>query len=465
MSDSMSAMPTLASLSADLQAGRRTSRQLIEECLFEIDHASKGARRAFVNVSRDASLAAADAIDRQRRNGARLSPYAGIPISIKDLFDIAGEVTTAGSRVLAEAMPALSDAPIVERLKRAGFILIGRANMTEFAYSGLGLNPHFGTPILDDRDMDSRIPGGSSSGAAVSVRLGMAHGAIGTDTGGSCRIPAAFCDLTGFKPTASRVPREGCVPLSSTLDSIGPIARSVDCCAVLEAIMAGEPARRLQERALFGMRLRVPETVVLDDLDEETARSFDLTLDHLAKAGAKIVFGTVPEFAEAHELNSSGGLAAIESFAWHRRLLETHADLYDPRILEFIQRGENISAADYIDLLNARQSLIGRANARLAGYDAIVMPTVPNCAPRISDLTDPDSYKRHNRLVLRNSFVVNMIDGCAISLPVRCLEPSRFSITVAGITGTDRSVLEVAQAVERQLDTQLLPRSVAATAH
>jgi aspartyl-tRNA(Asn)/glutamyl-tRNA(Gln) amidotransferase subunit A len=448
---------TLAFLSAELQAGRRTSRDLVEACLARLETAPEGARRAFVSVAGPSARAAADAIDAARERKDPLPPYAGIPISIKDLFDVAGEITTAGSRVLAHDTPAEADAPIVDRLKRAGFVIIGRTNMTEFAYSGLGLNPHFGTPSLEGNDDDSLIPGGSSSGAAVSVRLGMAHGAIGTDTGGSCRIPAAFCDLTGFKPTASRVPREGCIPLSSTLDSIGPIARSVDCCTVLDAVMAGDRPEPLQGRPLKGARLLVPETLVLDDLDAPVASAFDMVLSTLSNAGAKISVAKVSEFAEAQDLNANGGFAAIESFAWHRKLLETRADLYDPRIIELIRRGEDVSAADYIDLVNARQSLVRRATRELSAFDAIVMPTVPRRPPRIGDLSDPRDYTHFNRLFLRNSFIINMIDGCALALPIGEAEHPQCSLTVAGISGADRTVLEISRTIEILLAERIAP--------
>src|ERR1700687_3571377 len=267
--------PTLATLADDLDSGRTSARKLVDECLARIADTSGEGTRAFIHVDAEAAIEAAEAMDRLREGEAAPSPCAGIPISIKDLFDIKGQVTRAGSRALDDSPPAETDAPAVARLRRAGFIVIGRTNMTEFAYSGMGINPHYGTPKGAWQRSVGHVPGGSSSGAARSVFESMAHGPLGTDTGGSCRIPAAYNGIVGFKPTQRRVPLEGGVPLSFTLDSFGPLARTAQCCAVLDAVLADEPVRPLQPRPIKGMRLAVPTTVALDDLDEEVARRFD----------------------------------------------------------------------------------------------------------------------------------------------------------------------------------------------
>src|ERR1700757_2116572 len=378
--------PTLAALADDLEGGRTSARKLVEDCIARIADPAGEGQRAFIHVDKDAALEAADAMDHLRKAHAAPSRFAGIPVSIKDLFDIKGQVSRAGSRALEDSAPATQDAPVVARLRRAGFVVIGRTNMTEFAYSGIGINPHYGTPKSVWQRKVGHVPGGSSSGAAVSVADGMAHGALGTDTGGSCRIPAAYNGIVGFKPTQRRVPREGGVPLSSTLDSFGPLARSVGCCAVLDAVLAGEPIVLLQPRPIKGMRLAVPTTVALDDLDDEVARTFERALDTLSRQGALVERIAVPEFLDVGVMNTKGGFAAAESYAWHRYLLASHGDVYDPRVYIRIQRGEAISAADYIDLLQMRKSLIVRAAARLSPYDAIVMPTTANTPPRIADL-------------------------------------------------------------------------------
>src|SRR5438128_1844348 len=296
--------PTLANLAADLDTGRTTARKLVEECLARIaDPAGEGAR-TFIHVDKDAALAAADAMDRLRKANAAPSPYAGIPVSIKDLYDIKGQVTRAGSRALEDSAPAEADAPVVARLKRAGFIVIGRTNMTEFAYSGIGINPHYGTPKSAWNRSVGHVPGGSSSGAAVSIADGMAFGALGTDTGGSCRIPAAYNGIVGYKPTQRRVPLDGGVPLSFSLDSFGPLANSVACCATLDAVLAAEPATPIQPRPIMGLRLAVPTTVALDELDDAVAKTFDRALQRLSKAGTLIEHVEVPEFLDVGMMNA-----------------------------------------------------------------------------------------------------------------------------------------------------------------
>ena len=289
-------MPTLATLADDLDSGRTSARKLVDECLARIAEPSGEGARTFIHVDAEAAIEAAEAMDRLREVKAAPSPYAGIPVSIKDLFDIKGQVTRAGSRALDDSPPAEADAPVVARLRRAGFIVIGRTNMTEFAYSGIGINPHYGTPKSAWQRSVGHVPGGSSSGAAVSVVDGMAHGALGTDTGGSCRIPAAFNGIVGFKPTQRRVPLDGGVPLSFSLDSFGPLARTVGCCAVLDAVLADEPVIPLQPRPIKGMRLAVPTTVALDDLDDAVARTFERALETLSRQGALIERIEVPEF-------------------------------------------------------------------------------------------------------------------------------------------------------------------------
>jgi aspartyl-tRNA(Asn)/glutamyl-tRNA(Gln) amidotransferase subunit A len=440
--------PTLAGLADDLEKGRTNARKLIDECLARIADKSGEGARAFVHVDVEAAIEAAKAMDRLREVKAAPSPYAGIPVSIKDLFDIKGQVTRAGSRALDDSAPAEADAPVVARLRRAGFIVIGRTNMTEFAYSGIGINPHYGTPKSAWQRNVGHVPGGSSSGAAVSVTDGMAHAALGTDTGGSCRIPAAYNGIVGFKPTQRRVPREGGVPLSFTLDSFGPLARTVACCAVLDAVLADEPVAPLQPRPIKGMRLAVPTTVALDELDDEVTRTFERTLETLSRQGALIERIAVPEFLDVGMMNAKGGFAAAESYAWHRYLIASHGDVYDPRVSSRIMRGEAISAADYIDLLEARKSLIARSTIRLASHDALVMPTTAITPPRIADLDDDKAFAKANLLSLRNCTLINMIDGCAISLPCHREGEAPVGLMLAASGGSDRRIFELAAAME-----------------
>lgn len=446
----ISAVPTLADLARSFDQGSR-SRDIIEQCLARIAAPEGEGRRTFLKVHAEQARAAADFHDTMRRNGAAASPFAGIPVSIKDLFDIAGDTTTAGSMALRDAPPAKRDAPALSRLRAAGFIPIGRTNMTEFAFSGLGINPHHGTPAnLYDRK-NARIPGGSSSGAAVSVTDGMAAAALGTDTGGSCRIPAALCGLVGFKPTAKRVPLDGAVPLSTSLDSIGPIAASVACCAVLDAVLAGEEPRPLREFPLTGLRLAVPQTLVFDGIDADVARAFAAARTRLSEAGAQIADLPLRELSELGRINSKGGFGAAEAYTFHRPLIESKAALYDPRVLSRILRGREQDAADYIDLVRARADFIRRVGAIVAPFDALLLPTVPIIAPRIADLDDEIAYRDINLLLLRNPTIANFLDACAISLPCHRPGEAPVGLMLIGHHGGDGRLFDIAAAAEHLL--------------
>ena len=442
-------IPTIAALADDLENGRTSARKIVDDCLARIADKSGEGARTFIHVDAEAAVEAAEAMDRLRAAKAAPSRFAGIPVSIKDLFDIKGQVTRAGSRALEDSAPAEADAVVVTRLRRAGFVVIGRTNMTEFAYSGIGINPHFGTPKSAWQRTVGHVPGGSSSGAAVSVADRMAHGALGTDTGGSCRIPAAYNGIVGFKPTQRRVPLDGGVPLSFTLDSFGPLARSVACCAVLDAVLADEPVVPLQPRPIKGMRLAVPTTLVLDELDDEVARAFDRALELLSRQGAIIERTAVPEFLDVGMMNANGGFSAAESYAWHRYLIASKGDVYDPRVLMRIMRGESLTAADYVDLIAARKSLIARSAARMASYDALILPTTANTPPRIADLAQDDkAFAKANLLSLRNCTLINMIDGCAISLPCHREGEVPVGLMLAAAGGADRRIFELAAGME-----------------
>ena len=440
--------PTLAKLAGDLEAGRSSSRKLVEECLARIADPAGEGQRAFIHVDKEAALEAADAMDRLRKAGAAPSRFAGIPVSIKDLFDIKGQVTRAGSRALEDSAPAEADAPVVTRLRRAGFIVIGRTNMTEFAYSGIGINPHYGTPRGAWQRGVGHVPGGSSSGAAVSIADRMAYGALGTDTGGSCRIPAAYNGIVGYKPTQRRIPLEGGVPLSFSLDSFGPLANSVQCCATLDAVLAGEPIAVVRPRPIKGMRLAVPTTIALDELDNAVAKTFERALETLSRQGVLVERIEMPELLDVGVMNAKGGFASSESYAWHRYLLTSKGDVYDPRVSARILRGESMSAADYIDLLVARRSLVARAAERLASYDALVMPTTANTPPRIADLADDKEFTKANLRSLRNCTLINMIDGCAISLPAQREGEVPVGLMLAASGGSDRRIFELAAGME-----------------
>ena len=444
-------MQTVLQAAAELGAGRTTSRALVEHALARIaDPAGEGGR-AFLKVYADQARAQADAVDALRRVGRAPGPYAGLPVSLKDLLDVAGEPTPAGSTVLADAPPAPRHAAVVRRLLAAGFVPVGRTNMTEFAFSGLGVNPHFGTPLAPWRREEGRIAGGSSSGAAVSVSDGMAVGAVGTDTGGSCRIPAAFCGVVGYKPTARRVPLDGVLPLSPSLDSVGPLGRSVSCCAILDAVFAGEEPAPPPPLPLAGLRLAVPTNVVLDGLDTAVADAFERALSRLGAAGARITRRAFTPIERIVQASAAGGFAAAEAYAWHRPLLADRAAGYDPRVRVRIERGATLSAADYVDLRAARAAICASMDAATAPFDALALPTAPILPPRLADLRDDPEYARVNTLALRNPAPFNFLDRCSLSLPAHRPGEPPVGLMLVGETGGDRRLFALALAVEAAL--------------
>jgi aspartyl-tRNA(Asn)/glutamyl-tRNA(Gln) amidotransferase subunit A len=442
-------MIAIAEILQQLRAQQTTSRALTEACLANIADPSGEGSRVYIRVNREDALKQANEADRLLLQGNTSQALLGLPISVKDLFDIAGQITTAGSIVLAGAPPAEQDATIIQRLKSAGAVIIGSTNMTEFAYSGLGLNPHYGTPANPWNRPAKLIPGGSSSGAAVSVTDGMAAAAIGTDTGGSIRIPAALCGLTGFKPTARRVPTHGTLPLARSLDSIGPIAPTVDCCARIDAVLAGQSYTPIEARSLGSLRLGVLQGYVLDGLDDAVAYAFHGTLVTLKQMGANI---SPVELPGLNRIPMSNQTAAAEAYAWHRRLLESSSHRYDPHVSERILHGAGMLAADFLDLMDARRALIAEAGIAFSGYDAILLPTTPWIAPPIADLEhDHDAYFRANGAMLRNTSIFNFLDGCALSIP--CHQPGEapVGLMIAGLDGDDTAVLRAGAAIQAAL--------------
>src|SRR3954470_16794440 len=444
-------MWTVAQLGAELDRGRTTSRALVEQALARIADRDGEGRRAFLEVYADSARAAADYSDQLRKKGVKRSAVEGLPVSLKDLFDVAGEVTRAGSKILADHAPANIDAPAVARLRAAGAVLIGRTNMVEFAFGGLGLNPHYGTPKNPYDRKIGRVPGGSSSGAAVAQADGMAVMSLGSDTRGSVRGPAALCGVTGWKPTARRVPREGAFPLSFTLDSVGPIANSVACCAAYDAILAAEPETPLPPLQAKGLRLLLPRSSALDELDKEVATAFDASITTLSRTGAVLEERPVPQFDRQGEYFKGGGYAGAEAYHIHRAE-EARIGEFDPRVGKRILLGRNLTASDYLAFGDLRAEFIREVEALAAGFDAILMPTAPCIAPTIAeaDASDED-YFRWNMRLLRNNGLINFLDGCAASLP--CHEPdgAPVGLMVCGVEGSDRHTLAVSAAIERAL--------------
>jgi aspartyl-tRNA(Asn)/glutamyl-tRNA(Gln) amidotransferase subunit A len=435
-----------------LAAGETTSRELVETCLAAaVDTSGQGAR-TFTRIDPDSALRAAESMDKRRRAGVPQGLLLGLPISVKDLFDVAGEPTPAGSIVLADAPPAPRDAVAVARLRDAGAVLVGRTNMTEFAFSGLGINPHYGTPRNPYDRINGRIPGGSSSGAAISVTDGMAAAAIGTDTGGSLRIPAALCGLTAFKPTARRIPMQGVLPLSGSLDSVGPIAPTVACCARIDAVLSGDPYAPLIPSNVTQLRLGVLQGYVLDGLDVDVARRFGVAVSVLANAGAnlrEVQFAALDEIPDCY---ANGGIPAFEAYEWHRQLIAAYSELYDPRVLMRLLRGKEISQEHFAQLMHGRRRIISEAERTFADLDVWLLPTVPRIAPLISDLVSDDvAYVQANATMLRNSSIVNFLDGCALSIPCHLPGEAPVGLMLAAPGARDHQLLRIGAAIEAVL--------------
>jgi aspartyl-tRNA(Asn)/glutamyl-tRNA(Gln) amidotransferase subunit A len=429
-----------------LDSGRASSRQLVEDCIWAALNTAGEGPRTFTRVFESSARVAAEAADYLPVT-PELS-LRGIPVSIKDLFDVEGQATCAGSVVLADAPAATRDAAVVSRLKDAGAVIVGRTNMTEFAFSGLGLNPHYGTPRTPYARGEGRIAGGSSSGAAVSVSDGMAVAAIGSDTGGSIRIPAALCGLTGFKPTARRVPMEGVLPLSHSLDSIGPIAPTVECCALIDEVLSGEKHALVAADAK-GIRLRILQGYVLDGLERHVADSFEAALTALSNAGVHVSEVTFDALDQIPKSYRNGGLASAESYIWHRELVERRGKEYDPRVLTRIMRGRDISESEYVELQKERRSVIAAAEVAFSQVDAWIMPTVPRIAPKVSELEASDEvYFDANGAMLRNPSVINFLDGCALSMPCHKPGEAPVGLMLAMRGGADTRLLQIALSVE-----------------
>lgn len=442
---------SIAEVERELSMGRVTSREFTEVALAEIAEPHDEGPATFLHVLAESARAEADAADAWRRAGRALPPLAGMILSVKDLFDIAGLPTTCGSKILWNAEPARKDATIVARLRAAGAVIIGRTNMTEFAYSGIGINPHFGTPRNRWRKSEHRVPGGSSSGAAVAVAENMCFASVGTDTGGSIRIPAAWNCLVGFKPSRGRVPTDGSFPLSPTLDTVGPIARTVADCRLIDQVMAGLPVGPGRERRFEGLRLGVLRTLVHDLIDPIVSNRFEQVVRKLSAKGAHVVDVVVPAVERVKEINALGSIGGAEAYHVHRNFL-ADADIaaaYDPRVRMRLERGRSISAADFIEMHAIRDAMAHAADAATHGFDAILAPTVAILPPRLGDLASDEKFSANNILALRNTMAFNLLDRPAITLPLHLVGDEPVGMMVVGATGADADLLDVAEAVER----------------
>jgi aspartyl-tRNA(Asn)/glutamyl-tRNA(Gln) amidotransferase subunit A len=430
---------------------KRSARDRLEEALTRIADPRGEGSRACLTVYSQIARSAADAADARALAGITLGPLDGAIVSIKDLFDVGGEPTRAGSKVLVDAPPAATDAPVVHRLRAAGAVIVAKTNMVEFAFSGIGTNPHYGTPGNPaDR---TRVPGGSTSGGAVAVADGMCEIAIGSDTGGSTRIPAALCGLVGFKPSKQRVPTEGTFPLSYTLDSIGPIATSVAACAAADGVMADNDPWMLEPVPLQGLRLGIPQGLPLKDLDQTVTARFSDATKELSRAGVRLSEELLPLLDNMVRINAKATFAAAESYSIHRERLATRASDYDPFVRSRIEGGSALSAADYMAMLRDRTALVRAMDARLSDLDGLVLPTTPIVAPTITEVSTPEGFAAKNGLILRNPAIVNFFDLCAISLALPRAGGLPVGLMLVARNGHDRKLFRMAAAVERLFTT------------
>lgn len=440
---------SITQLNARLARGEITHEALVTQALEGA--AAAPAAHVFTRLYTDAALAAARHADAARTAGVALHALAGLPVSIKDLYDVAGETTLAGSVVCRGEPVARNDAPAVARLRSVGAAIVGKTNMTEFAFSGVGINPHYGTPRNPADTQVARIPGGSSSGAAVSVALGLAVAGLGSDTGGSIRIPAALCGLVGFKSTQWRVPRDGAMELSRTLDTVCAMTRSVEDCLTVDAVLSGAKLL-VRHRPLAGLRLAVPQTVMFDGIEQAVALAYNRAVSRLSAAGAHIVDIPLTELADIPKLNAPGGFSAVEGFAVHHERLARARNAFDPRVAARLATGAGTTAQQYIALHDNRRDWIARVTLALEGFDALICPTVPILAPRIDALvTTDEAFFKVNGLLLRNNFAINYLDGCAFSLPCHAAGELPVGLTLASVHGDDARLAAVALAVQQEL--------------
>jgi aspartyl-tRNA(Asn)/glutamyl-tRNA(Gln) amidotransferase subunit A len=426
-----------------------SSRDRLEEALVRIADPNGEGARTCLTIYADAARAAADAADARSRAGISLGPLDGSIVSIKDLFDVKGEPTRAGSKILATAPPATADAPVVRRLRASGAVIVAKTNMVEFAFTIAGLNPHYGTPGNPaDR---GRVPGGSSSGAAVAAADGMCEIAIGSDTGGSCRAPAAFCGIVGYKPSKFRIPTDGAFPLSYTLDSIGSLSRSVAQCAAADAAMAGDDPWPVEPVPLQNLRLGIPQGLLLSGFDQTVTARFTDATNALNRAGVRLSDEAVPLVDQAVQVQTKARITSIEAFSIHRQWLPARAADYDPNVLIRAELGRDVSAADYIALLRERSALVRAMDARMSSLDALVLPTTPRVAPVIADLSrmSPETFVANDLLLGRNTAMMNFFDLCAISLPLPRAGGLPVGLMLVARNGQDRMLFRIAAAIER----------------
>lgn len=450
----MPTTPNIRSLSQQLTLGEISCEQLISERL-DIAKQSSG---VFVSFDAVGLLQEAVAIDHQRASG-NLPALTGVPITLKDLYDVRGEKTLAASKVLADKAPvATKDADVVSYLRDAGMLFLGRTNMSEFAFSGMGLNPHF-PPLYSVWDpTNQRLPGGSSSGSAVSVAMGIVPGTLGSDTTGSCRIPAAFNGIVGLKPSQGHLSLQGVYPLSHSCDAPGPLAIDVDSCFLLYQLMQGKLSPEkfdelptLNAAQASELHLLIPEGIVMQDLDPEVEATFKESIQRLEKAGVTITRQRIDEIEQSVDMFYNRNTVIYEAWALHRELMESHGDEYDPYVYQRVISGRDVSQQEQASRYAEKAAIVKRFNQTMKtlGVDALVYPTVACIPPKTKATNDPDNIGKVNLRCLRNTSSVNYVDGCAISLPCNEKGAAPVGLMLSSIHGDDDRLLSIASSIEQ----------------
>jgi aspartyl-tRNA(Asn)/glutamyl-tRNA(Gln) amidotransferase subunit A len=441
---------SVSQLSALIHSGSLHPRDLVEETFAAIEnHADQS---IFTTLTKSRARQEADASAKRIASGQALGPLDGVPTAHKDLFDVEGLATTSGAKVMRSSEVKSSDAAVVAHLKAAGMVTLGRTNMSEFAFSGLGINPHYGTPINPNDPAVARLPGGSSSGAGVAVASGLIPVALGTDTGGSVRIPAAFNGIVGYKATRGRYDLTGVFPLASSLDSLGPLTKTVEDAIMLDSAMRGKKQSDVRITSLAGKRFVIPETIMFDDIETEVVDAFEATVERLISAGAHVRRAAFPRFKLIFELIASrGALVTAEAFALHKkRLAGEDASGMDPRVVQRIRLGEKMSLADYLSIQEIRQQMIREMDQLVEAGELIISPTLPHVAPEIEPLIKDDAaFFAMNGKTLRNTQVGNFLDWCAVSIPCKtAIQGLPVGFSIAGLPNQDEYLLSVAAASE-----------------
>ncbi len=450
-------MTSLRSLSEALKTTEITSSELINDALARASLSDS----VFIQLNQGLS-SLAESIDSARKKGEAIPALAGIPLTLKDLFNVRNERTLAGSTALEHfAKPEARDAEVVAPLREAGLLFLGRTNMSEFAFSGIGKNPHYGTPLSIWDRSTGRLPGGSSSGSAVSVAEGIVVASIGSDTAGSCRVPAAFNGVVGVKPSYGRMSLKGIYPLSPTSDAPGPIAADVDSCYILDQLMAGklspaDPLPVLPIRDPHSLKLVIPESVVLDDLDSEVQAAFDRSVETLRAAGAEIKTVKMPIVDASIELFYNKAIVLYEAYQHHRELLEQYGDEYDPFVQQRILTGSSISDDEQNARYRAKTEVVKSFSDQFTqlNADALIYPTIPCIPPALSETDDPDNARRVNLKCLRNTVTVNYYDGCSISLPCHRKGEAPVGLMVSSMNGGDENLYSVSAVIEQILKSE-----------